>query len=90
MINKLRTPDERFEDLGVRLEVHVARVVEAELRQVDLLFVGFRLREVGFHGDVERQRRRDAVLHVVVHDPHDLAGTESRCHPSERKPVSSR
>ena len=45
-------------------ELPLLRIEQAELRQVHLLLVGFGLREVGQHRDVERQRRRDAVLHV--------------------------
>ncbi len=37
---------------------------QAELRQVHLLLVGLGLREIGLRGDVEGQRRRDAVLDV--------------------------
>ena len=56
-------------------ELALLRVVEAELRQVDLLLVGFGLREVRLGGDVEGQRRRDAVFHV---EPGVRAGVERR------------
>ena len=46
------------EDAGVlEEELALLREEQAELRQVDLLLVGFGLREVGIDGDVERQRR---------------------------------
>src|SRR5206468_3969744 len=45
-------------------ELALLGVVEAELREVDLLLVGFGLREVGLPGHVERQAGRDAVLRV--------------------------
>ena len=37
---------------------------QVEARQVDLLLIGFDLREIGAVGRVERQRRRQAVLDV--------------------------
>ena len=54
-----------LEDARV-LEEEVALLGEeqAEARQVDLLLVGFDLREVGVDREVPRQPGRDAVLHV--------------------------
>ena len=53
------------EDAGVlEEELALLRVEEAELGQVDLLLVGFGLREVWVDRDVERQRRRHAQLEV--------------------------
>ena len=54
-----------LEHAGV-LEEEIALLGEeqVEARQVDLLLVGFDLREVGVDGEVPRQARRHAVLHV--------------------------
>ena len=54
-----------LEHAGV-LEEEVALLGEeqVEARQVDLLLVGFDLREVGVDGEVPRQPRGHAVLHV--------------------------
>ncbi len=44
------------EDAGVlEEELALLGVEQAELREVDLLLVGFGLREVGLDGDVERE-----------------------------------
>ena len=53
------------EDAGV-LEEELALLGEeqAELREIDLLLVGFGLREVGIDRRIEGQRRRDAGLEV--------------------------
>ena len=45
-------------------ELAFLRKEQAELREVHLLLVGFRLREVGARGDVERQRGGHAVLQI--------------------------
>ena len=53
------------EDAGVlEEELALFRKEQAELREVDLLLVGFGLREVGIDRGVEGQRRRDARLHI--------------------------
>ena len=54
-----------LEDAGVlEEEVALLREEQVEARQVDLLLVGLDLREVGVDGEVPRQSRRHAVLHV--------------------------
>ncbi len=45
-------------------EVALLREEQVEARQVDLLLVGLDLREVGVDGEVPRQARGHAVLHV--------------------------
>src|SRR4029453_6838146 len=52
-------------DAGVlEKEVTLLRKEQAEARQVDLLLVGFDLREVGVDGEIPRQPAGDAVLGV--------------------------
>ena len=69
------------EDAGI-LEEELALFGEeqAELREIHLLFVGFGLREVGIHREVERQRGGDASL--TSRPP--LKSREKRRSPSPR------
>ena len=64
-VRELRGNVAEVEDAGV-LEEELALFgkEQAELREVDLLLVGFGLREVRVDRGVEGQRRRDAGLHI--------------------------